>query len=209
MRSHLSFLDSLKKVLEIAKQSNEIKVEQIFLVLEKRGLSALIVLFSLPFTFPIMIPGVSTPFGIFLGFLGTRLMLSKPLWCPKWLGKKTFSSQSIVKLITKTISVFKYMQRFLKPRLEFLTTKFFFDILNGLLIFILALILSLPLPVPLSNILTGFPLLFFGLGLLEKDGVFILIAYLLSVICFAAFFGLFLIGKAEFFSANIPLSLLN
>lgn len=198
MEAARSFLNSLKKVLELTKQASQLKIEQIFTVLGSRGVSALVVLFSLPFTFPIQIPGFSTPFGLVLAFLGSRLALSKPLWCPRGLREKSFSSPGIAKLVGKTIKVVEYMQRFLRPRLRTLIKNPVFNCLNGFLIFILALILALPLPIPLSNMLTAFPMLSLGLGLLEEDGVLILIGYALSLVCFGAFFCLFLLGKAQF-----------
>ncbi len=198
MEASRSFLSSLRSVLELTQKVEKIEIEQIFIILGNRGASALVVLFSLPFTFPIQIPGFSTPFGILLAFLGSRIVLSRPLWCPKCLRKKSFSSQSIAKLVDKTIRVVAYMQRFLRPRFSSFAKNSVFSCLNGFLIVVLALVLSLPLPIPLSNMLTAFPMLSLGLGILEEDGLLILIGYFLSLVCFSAFVALFLFGKSQF-----------
>ena len=197
MEASLTFLSSLRKVLELTQKVEKIEIEQVFIILGNRGASALVVLFSLPFTFPLQIPGFSTPFGILLAFLGSRIVFSRPLWCPKRFRKKSFSSQSIAKLVDKTIRVVAYMQRFLRPRFPILVKNPLFSCLNGFLIVVLALILSLPLPIPLSNMLTAFPMLSLGLSLLEEDGLLILIGYFLSLVCFSAFFALFLFGRSQ------------
>jgi hypothetical protein len=50
------------------------------------------------------------------------------------------------------------------------------------------LILALPLPIPLTNVLAAIPILILGFGLLEEDGIAIVIAYFFALICFTAFF---------------------
>lgn len=196
MATNHSFLALLKRVLDLTEEVSQVKIEQIFIILEKKELPALVVLFSLPFTFPLQIPGFSTPFGLLLALLGWRIAFSKPLWCPLFIRKKSFSSQNVAKLIKQTIKVVTYLQRFLKPRLCFMVDNPVFRSVNGFLIVILALILSLPLPIPLSNMLTAFPLVSLGLGLLKEDGIFVLIGYFLSLVCFAGFAALFLFGEA-------------
>ena len=44
-----------------------------------------------------------------------------------------------------------------------------------------ALLMSLPLPIPLTNLVPAYAILFLAIGLLEFDGLFILIGYGMTV----------------------------
>lgn len=191
-----SFLDSLKQLLDLTKTSTTIKIGQIFEVLAHKGYPTLLIIFSIPFCMPIQIPGFSTPFGIVLCFIGLRIAFAKHPWWPEWILEKSFSSKSLEKLISKMMKVVQVMQKVLRPRLVVLAKDPILHRLHGLLIFILAILLSLPLPIPMTNMLAALPILALGLGLLEDDGVAIIVGYFLAAICFGAFIALIILGKS-------------
>lgn len=164
-----------------------ITIRQICLHLSGRGIGALITLISFPFCLPVSIPGLSTPFGLILAFLGLRVAFAKKPWWPEWILNKEVSFETFELIIKKTLSIAKSLQRVLKPRLIPLVTHPIIHRVHGFLIFSLAFLLALPLPIPLTNMLTAIPIFCLGLGLLEDDGVAIIVAYLLSLICFIAF----------------------
>jgi len=189
-----SFFDSLKQILELTSEQKEIKLRRIFKILSGKGYAALLIIFSLPFCIPIQIPGFSTPFGIILAFLGLRVAFGKHPWWPKWVLEKKFQSERIKKLIKKTMKAVKFMQRGLKPRLLLFTKNALFHRLNGLLVALLSLLLALPLPIPFTNLMTATPILCIGLGLLEDDGIFILLGYFLTMAALGVFFAIFVFG---------------
>jgi hypothetical protein len=49
------------------------------------------------------------------------------------------------------------------------------------LIFLLGIILALPLPIPLTNLSAGWAIFLINLGLLESDGLFVILGYLISL----------------------------
>lgn len=193
-----SFLDSLNLILEMSKENKSIKLSEIYHILSGRGYAALLVIFSLPFCFPIQIPGTSTPFGILLAFLGLRIAFAQKPWWPQWILNKEISEEHVEKWVQGTAKVVKYMQKVIRPRLPFFTETQIFHRLNGILVFFLALLLALPLPIPFTNLLTAVPILLIGLGLLEDDGVVLLIGYCIGLLGIAFFVGLFLLGKHHF-----------
>lgn len=192
-----TFLDNLQTVLRKTKESQEIKVRQIFTILAGRGYAALLIIFSFPFCIPIQIPGFSTPFGIILGFLGLRIAFARRLWWPKWILERKLNSQQVGKVVEQMIKAVEYCKNVFHPRLLLLTRNPLIHRLHGLVVFTLSILLSLPLPIPFTNMLTALPILFIGLGLLEEDGLVIVIGYLLAGVCLLAFIGLFLFGKAQ------------
>lgn len=190
-----SFLDSLQKISDLTKENDEIEMRQITSILSGKGYSALLIIFSLPFCIPIQIPGFSTPFGIILGFLGLRIAFAKKPWWPQWVLEKKVKSHLVQRVVEKSIVSVRYIQKFLYPRLVILTQNQFFYRLNGLLICFLAFLLALPLPIPFTNLFSAIPILFIGLGLLENDGLFILLAYFIVLIDIILILSLFKFGS--------------
>lgn len=190
-----SFLESLRCIVDMCHKASEIKIEKIFEVLAGNGFAALLVLFSFPFCLPIQIPGFSTPFGLILGFLGLRIAFGRHLWWPKWILEKNITANSLEKIIKKIIAVVQVIQKVIKPRLLGLVTSRMLLRLHGIVVFFLAIFLSLPLPIPFTNMLAALPILCFGLGLLEDDGLFILIAYLLTFFCLSLFIIILFFGS--------------
>jgi hypothetical protein len=191
-----SFLDSLRHMVAVAKEQNGIKLEQVFHILAGRGYAALLIVFSFPFCFPVTIPGTSFPFGAVLAFCGLRIAFAKHLWWPEWILNKTLTPAQIEDVVNKATRGLTYLQKVLHPRLCVLTQNPWLHRFHGCTIFVLAVLLSLPIPFPFSNMICALPLLFFGLGLLEDDGYAIIIAYVLACLCLIAFMALFIFGKA-------------
>lgn len=189
------FLESLQTLVDMAKQGGTIKIKEIFTLFAGKGAAALLIILSLPFCLPIQIPGFSTPFGILLAFMGVRIAFGHHLWWPKWILEKPLQAELVEKLAEKTIKAVVFMQKMFHPRLSFLVNTPWIHRLHGLLTALLALFLALPLPLPMTNLLSAFPIFFIGIGLLEDDGVAILIGYFLAFVALSAFTFLFYLGK--------------
>ena len=50
-------------------------------------------------------------------------------------------------------------------------------VVNGLVIALLGIFLALPLPIPLSNLTAAWAIFLIAFGLLEDNGIFVLIGY--------------------------------
>ena len=168
-------------MLEKSRRSPSLSIKEILEVLSGKGRSLILIFLSLPFCQPIQIPGLSTPFGIVIAFLGLRIAFGKHIWLPKRILLKTISSTTIQKTAQKSLQIMKKIRRFIRPRLNWLCTHRTMQILNGLLIFLLGIFLALPLPIPLTNLAAGWSIFLVSLGLLEDDGIFVLIGYLASL----------------------------
>lgn len=191
------FSYSLQQILAKTQMNKEIKIGQIILLLSGKGYAALLTLFSLPFCLPIQIPGFSTPFGLMLAFIGLRIAFGKHPWWPKWVLEKKIPSRHLETFLLKSKKIFDSVQKYLYPRFPQLTKNPILYRVHGLLIFFLSLLLSLPIPIPFTNMLAALPIFFMGLGLLEDDGLMIIIAYVLAILCFLLFAGLILFGKVQ------------
>lgn len=124
-----------------------------------------------------MIPGLSTLFGIFIAFIGLRIAFGRKILIPAQYLNKKISSKHLKKIIAKTLFWLNKLKKWTRPRYLFLIKARPMIIVNGIAIFIMGLFLALPLPIPLSNFLTAWSLLLAAFGLLENDGLFVLIGY--------------------------------
>jgi hypothetical protein len=190
--------ERLNRLLDQA-QAQEILVSTIVDTLGGKGQAVLMILFSLPFCQPIQIPGFSTPFGVLLAFIGLRIACGHRIWIPKKLLEKKISYRVLKKISSIAITITEKLSFLVSTRMVWLVQNPTLHITHGLTIAVLAILLALPLPIPLTNLLAAYPILAFGLGILEDDGLMIAIGYLLAIFCFSFFVALIWFGKEGFF----------
>lgn len=145
-----------------------------------------ILIFALPSIVPVSaIPGVAALFSIPIILLSLQLVFSrKEPWLPQWLKKKSIATSHIKKLFHYSIPYLQKIEKFIKPRYPFFSTRIV-KVFLGLLIAWLSVLLMLP--IPLSNMLFGSLIAILALGLIEKDGLIILIGLLLGIITAALY----------------------
>lgn len=81
-----------------------------------------------------------------------------------------------------SISILTRLERFTMPHLLILTNKPTINYINSILIGFSAILLMLPLPVPLTDFLPAYGILLLAVGILECDGYLLLVSYLMVVI---------------------------
>ncbi len=157
-------------------------IRELLFVLHGKGYPFLVILMSLPFCQPIQVPGFSTFFGIFIAFLGLRMVFGKWIFWPEWILKKEISNKALQLVVRQSLRFFKFLRPCLHPRIIWLSQDRFYYA-HGFFIALMGGYLALPLPIPLTNLLAAWALLLIALGILEEDGVFICIGYVVG--CFA------------------------
>ena len=142
---------------------------------------------SLPFCQPLQIPGLSTPFGLIIAFIGVRIAFSKRIWLPKTVLLKTIPSATIQKISQKSLKLLIKMASLIHPRFRWLYGHRIMHICNGLLIVLLGIFLALPLPIPLTNFSAGWAIFLLSIGLLGNDGFFLIAGYLVTLLTIVFF----------------------
>jgi hypothetical protein len=171
---------------EIGKYSPA-SIEEVLHLLSGKGQSLILIFLCLPFCLPLQIPGLSTPFGIAIAFIGLKMALGKYIWLPKVILKKTITPETLQKITGGILWMLKKLKSWVYPRLSWLCNYPLFQIINSTIIVIMGICLALPVPLPFSNLTAAWSILLFGLGLLEDDGLFILIGYLVSSVTLTYF----------------------
>lgn len=189
-----SLAERLSHLLNLA-QTQDVSVKVVIDTLAGKGQAVLLILFSLPFCQPIQIPGFSTPFGIILAFIGLRIAFGHRAWFPKVLLEKKIPYKALKNIASIAIKITDKLRFLISTRLVWLVQNPSLSIAHGVTISVLATLLALPLPIPLTNLLAAYPILAFGLGILEDDGLMIAIGYLLAIFSFSLFVALIWFGK--------------
>lgn len=168
-------------------------LREVIFALGGRAYSLLLILLALPFITPVPLPGLSTPFGLAIALIALRLALGQRPWLPKKLQRRTIPSAFFVKLVQVAAKVIRFLEKFLRPRLTIVTEFGWARQVHALLMLLAALALLLPLPIPFTNSFPAWVVLMMAGGLLERDGVFVIAAY----VVFAAGIAYFvLLGEA-------------
>jgi hypothetical protein len=168
--------EDLSRVLEVT-QMQEISVNLLLRTVRGRGFPALLAILALPFMLPVPLPGLSTPFGLAIGLFGLRLALLRRPLIPRWLLRRKIPPRAIQILVHRGVPIIRYAERWLHPRLLFLPRWAFFRSITGLAIASCGFALALPLPVPFSNTIPAVSILLLAAGMMEDDGIFILLGY--------------------------------
>ena len=154
-----------------------VTLAEVITVLGGRAYTLLLLLLALPFITPIPLPGLSTPFGLAIAVIALRLAAGQRPWLPEKLLRKQLPPGFFGKLFTLAEKVLRFFERFLRPRLTVLSDTALLRQLHALLVFVAAVALLLPLPIPFTNSFPAWAILLVAAGLLERDGGFILAGY--------------------------------
>lgn len=156
-----------------------VTLREVLYTLGGRGYMLLVLLLALPFITPIPLPGLSTPFGLAIALIALRLSLGQRPLLSKNLQRRELPAGFIGKLFLVAEKVFRFFEKFLRPRFTYLTDTPLLVQLHAVLMLLAALALLLPLPIPFTNSFPAWTIMLVAAGLLERDGFFILAAYVI------------------------------
>jgi hypothetical protein len=123
--------------------------------------------------------GLSTPFGLAIALLGIQLATgrSRP-WLPARVRRRHLSMAMLDRVVGLLARRTRWLSRSTRRRAESLIA----PRLIGLAIVLLGLGLALPLPIPGSNLVFLVPIFLFAIGLLERDGAWVAVAYACTLV---------------------------
>ncbi|MBW4975097.1 exopolysaccharide biosynthesis protein [Roseovarius mucosus] len=134
-----------------------------------RAFGALLFIFAVPVALPIAIPGISAVLGAPLLFLSWQLMRGREQpWLPEVMRSRSFRRIDFARMLQRVLPSIRRVERLVGPRLIWMTTRRGEKVI-GLLAFILALILFLP--IPFGNTVPALAIAILALAVLERDGL--------------------------------------
>jgi hypothetical protein len=177
-------------------EGRAVSLQDLLAETQGRGFHLLLLLIALPFVGPIPLPGFSIPFGLLVTILGCALAVGHKPWLPQVFLQRELPARFMGKVLRGTTRIMEMLEHFLRPRLGFVDAHLVFSRVAGFFIAVSGLMLMLPFPLPFSNSLPAWTVLFLAAGALAHDGLFFLIgcgSFVLSV----AFFTMVAVGGTE------------
>ena len=180
-------------------RDRSVRLAEVVEVLHGRGYRLLVVLVCLPFLTPIPFPGLSTPIGLIIAFVGLRLALGQKPHLPRRLMEKELPPRILLKVLGASSRLVAAFERFSKPRLQFFYRHAAFQCIGGALIALCGLKLLLPVPIPMSNFFPGAAAALLAAGSFEEDGL-VFLAGMTMFVASIAYFSLLAFGGAAVFA---------
>ncbi|NDW33430.1 exopolysaccharide biosynthesis protein [Salipiger sp. PrR007] len=165
--------------------AERLSVGDLMHLLAGRSGAALMLVFALPNVVP-MPPGVSGLLGWPLVYLSWQLMLRRPPRLPRTVLQRSTSAAGFRAILARMVPLLQRAERLLRPRLPLMTTPL---VLRAAGAVCLGLSVILLLPIPLGNILPALAISLFALGLLERDGLCLLLGFAVAGVSVALVWG--------------------
>lgn len=190
-------------LVEVAEDPSRerISVADMLELMRVRAFGAMLLIFAAPNIVP-NIPGTSALLAIPLLYLTTQMMLGRPPHLPRFIAERSISRADFGRLMIRTAPYLARAERLLVPRLHAMTGPAVQRWVGGLC---LVLSIVLILPVPLGNMLPGLAISVIALGILERDGLWVLIGIVISLLSLVVVSGVVwaLMKAVAFLLANV------
>jgi len=154
----------------------------------EQGLLLLCIFLCLPFLLPISIPGVSTVFGLAIIFIGIGVTFNRLPWFPRRILDRPLSTEQLKDVFRRGAGVVGRLEHMIRPRWPALSSTSAVNFFNGAALILGGLLLIMPLGlIPFSNTLPALAIMFLAIGMLERDGLFIVGGYVMDVVTIVYF----------------------
>lgn len=173
----------LRALAEDLKHRKAVTVGEVLDGLGRANLGLTILMLALPAMIPL--PG---PFAIFLGgclaIIAVQVMCGvRRVWLSPWLRKRRVRVSLVSAMVDRTVPWLRRAEALLQPRRMKQLTSAGAQAALGLPILLMSLALALPLP--LGNILPVIALSLIALSILQRDGLAVIVALIVSALALA------------------------
>jgi hypothetical protein len=189
LRHSSASLSSLLLAFAANFTAERVRVRDITESLGQRSFGFILLIFALPNSLPILgIPGVSTITGLPMLLVAVQMALGhKRVYLPRWIADSSLATADFQKLINKVAPWLRRIEKLMRPRIPVLTLG---SAERWLGAFCVLLAFLLVLPIPLGNLLPALGILFIALGLIESDGVCVLVGIAIGIAAWGFLSGL-------------------
>lgn len=156
---------------------DRIAVGDFLRAMQERAFGPLMLIFALPNVLPTP-PGTSSVLGAPLVFLAAQLALGRSPWLPPIIARRSIARKDFAAFVGKATPWLAKAERLLQPRLGVLAHPPA-EYIVGLVCFVLSVVLVLP--IPLGNMLPALAICIMALGILERDGIWILVGMAIAL----------------------------
>ena len=190
--------DILDRVDELAGKEQKVELGHVVKAMGHRSHGPFLLIPALIEMSPIGgIPGLPTVLAAIIILVSVQILLGrKHLWLPGFLERRAIKADTARKAVEKMRGFAKVMDRWFHGRLPQFTTGWFVRAAA-----IVCILLALTVPplelLPFASTAPMFAVACFGLAMLVRDGLLMIVAFILSVAAVAVGLGVAVSGKAK------------
>ena len=177
-REPTSLEQLLDRLGEAAQERDRVSLDAVLRVVGRRSFGVLLLAAGLITLAPLIgdIPGVPTVMGLFVVLIALQLLLGRErFWLPGWLLGRSVRADHLRRALVWMRRPARFVDRFLRPRLTFLTAGPAAYAIAAMCILIAAVMPVMEF-VPFSANAAGVALTSFGLSLIVRDGLLAMLA---------------------------------
>jgi hypothetical protein len=181
-----------------AVQGHVVTLRELLGYVGEQGLLVFSAILAMPFLIPVSLPFMCTALGLPMLLIGVAVILGRVPWLPDRLLNHALPSDTVQQVLGRAQRTAERFEHLVKPRLPGLTGSALVNSVHGVTLVVVVLLLMAPLPlVPFANTLPAIAIILLCLGIAERDGVLLLIGYVVALIS-TAYIGalLWLVVKA-------------
>lgn len=156
---------------------DRISVHDMVETMRARAFGALLLIFAFPNILPTP-PGTAGILGLPLLFLSAQMMLGLDPWLPGFIARRSMARGTFQALVERITPWLLRAERLLRARGEVLAHPRAQRLLGALCLIVS---IALVLPVPFANLVPSVALCIIGLGVLERDGLWIVLGILAAL----------------------------
>lgn len=162
-----------------------LRLGELFQGLGDRAFGMLLMAATAPAFIPI--PGLAGALsGPLVMLVGVQILIRlRQPWLPGFIARRGPTRGTMARLRDLLAPWLRRLERLVRPRLVVMLDHWLLDVITGLLVLVLGLLLSLP--IPFTNYALAALLLLFALALLERDGALMIVAWVASVATIISF----------------------
>lgn len=172
----------LDRIDDAASEHTQVTLESVMEHVGRRSFGPLLLVAGIIVLAPLIgdIPGVPTLMALVVALIAIQLLLRRDyFWLPEFLLNRSASQHKLQKSVSAMRKPARFIDKLLKPRLSYLTEGAAVQVIA-----VAALCIALSMPpmelIPFSANLAGAALTAYGLALIARDGVLVVIALLFS-----------------------------
>lgn len=164
-----------------ASHTGPLRLSDVLSSADDRGFALVLLLATFPFVLPFPTLGLATPVGFALALAAFGLVLGRQAVLPASLGALEIGPAPLARAAAVVSRATWVLTKVTRPRLPFMLGRAM-RIALGLSLFVAAVVLGLPIPLPLSNFFPAVAILLLATGMLEGDGLLVLAGHVATLV---------------------------
>lgn len=157
------------------------RISELLVDFHENGLLLTILFFAIPVAIPLPYPpGFTTIVGIPLMILSMQMLLGfRQVSLPSKINNYQISNDILINISDKVVPKIKFVEKYIRSRFSF-AASIYCEQFIGLISLICSIAISIPLP--LTNAVPALGITIMALGLLNRDGLTIVLGFITSIV---------------------------